>query len=505
MSAATWLDPIVTTGDTFLSLNFMRGDDTDDTPGLQSLLAAVRANGGGRIVMQKPPRRYRFVATGNGYPGAQFPSNTEMYGEDGAEIFWTGSPKRDDFGGVAGSQRFGWLDIEPGSSAILIRDLIIRSDNTPFVRYFNNQSSGIMIQASGHSATHDVMVRDCAFLDHAGFPVHAPGGGFRIHTVRNAYTNCANGENNNADYSVHYRNRFVNTESLEGSGACSIFAMNDFSSSFTNGAVLSLGGNTSRGARVPGSLVVGNSIANVPGLGIIAAEAFVNGFIQGNVIDGAGNSGIQIGVAAVAFCDHNAIVDNVSTRARYGINVFSAFATDTLVAGNSCTNDFYAFLCSSPRATVIGNTFSGSGKDVFFNVADSTVFAENAYDSTRFGVLHSAAFRRVPPPSRPEVAVMGDVDAAWAVVQVRNWSSSGSVRLDLSGVARHGEQFAIYHPYDLLGAPVARVTYLGSPVRLSMTRIQPPTDWTVSTSQALPPLGPRFGGLVVVRAASTTD
>ena len=100
---------------------------------------------------------------------------------------------------------------------------------------------------------------------------------------------------------------------------------------------------------------------------------------------------------------------------------------------------------------------------------------------------------------------MGDVGTAWAVVQVRNWSSSGSVRLDLSGVARHGEQFAIYHPYDLLGAPVARVTYRGSPVRLSMTRIQPPADWAVSTSQPLPQLGPRFGAFLLVRTATTTD
>ena len=100
---------------------------------------------------------------------------------------------------------------------------------------------------------------------------------------------------------------------------------------------------------------------------------------------------------------------------------------------------------------------------------------------------------------------MGDVGTAWAVVQVRNWSSSRSVRLDLAGVARHGEHYAIYHPYDLLGAPVTRVTYRGLPVRLSMTRIQPPTDWAVSTSQPLPQLGPRFGSFVVVRTAATME
>jgi len=76
----------------------------------------------------------------------------------------------------------------------------------------------------------------------------------------------------------------------------------------------------------------------------------------------------------------------------------------------------------------VGNTFSVSGKDVFFNVLDCT----------RFGVLHGAAFRRDTPLLGLDVAVMGDLGTAWAVVQMRNWSPSRSVRLGLSDGARRG-------------------------------------------------------------------
>jgi hypothetical protein len=500
MSTATWLDPVVTKSDVFRSLQFMRGDDTDDTAGFQAMLAAVRANGGGHIVMQKPRARYRFVATGQGYPGQDFPSNTEIYGEGGTVIYWAGAPKIADFGSRLGSGKYGWIEIPPHSANILVRDLVIESDNTPFVSYFNNQSSGILIIPSGGPPTRDVVIRDCEFLNHVGFPVHAPGGGLRIHVLRNRYTNCANGENVNADYSVHYQNRFVNTESMEAGGAFNVFALNDFSMCVTNGALLSLGGSTSPGARAPGSLVMGNSIRNAAGLGIIVAEAFVSGWLQGNVIDGAGNSAIQIGGNNKAYCDHNAVVGNLCTGARYGINVFSAFATDTLVAGNTCTEDFYAFLCSSTRATVIWNRFSGSSKDVAFNVADGTLFTSNIYDDSHYYVLGSAAF--IPPvlPTGRETAILGALDQGFALIQIRNWSRASAVALDFTGILRTGEAFAIYNPCDLLGTPVVRRAYSGAPISIPMGTYGPPDDWSVSTRQPLPRPGLNFGAFVLARA-----
>jgi len=101
--------PVVTKSDVFHSLRYMRGDDTDDIAGFQALLADVRANGAGHIVMQKPAKRYRFVASGQRYPGQDFPSNTQVYGEPDTEVHWTGAPKIDDSGGKAGTQRYGWL------------------------------------------------------------------------------------------------------------------------------------------------------------------------------------------------------------------------------------------------------------------------------------------------------------------------------------------------------------------------------------------------------------
>jgi len=496
LSTATWLDPVVTKPDVFYSLQFMRGDDTDDTTGFQAMLAAVRANGGGHIVMQKPRARYRFVSTGQGYPGQDFPSNTEMYGEPGTEVYWTGAPKQDDFAMKARSQDHGWLEIAHGSSNILIRDLVVRSDNTPFTSYFNNQSSGIYVNVAT-PASHDVMIRDCGFLNHVGFPVHAPGGGNRVHTIRNVYRNCANGENNNGDYSVHFRNRFINSEGLEASGAFNIFALNDFSQSFTKGAIMSLGGDISSGTRRIGSLAVGNSIKNAPGLGILTADAFASGWLQGNRIEGAGNSAIQIGGATHALCDHNAVVDNICVSAKYGINVFSMLATDTLVATNSCTDDFVGFLCSSARATVIGNTFSGTFKDVAFNVADGALFTRNSYSGARFEVRGSAAFSRAASPAGVEIAFLGRIDQGMVTIQIRNWSSLSSVALDFDGILQVGEQFALYHPYHVLDAPIMKATYTGKRIDLPLRRIAAPPDWPVSTSHSIPELGTTFAAFIL--------
>jgi hypothetical protein len=496
MSSPTWLDPIITKPDVFHSLQYMRGDDTDDTAGFQAMLAAVRMNGGGHIVMQRPPKRYRFEATGNGFPGANFPSNTEMYGEVGTEVYWTGAPKKGDFGGKAGSYRFGWLDIGHGSSTILIRDLIIRSDNTPFVSYFNNESTSIHLEVTPRPP-HDITIRDCVFLNHVGSPIQAPGGGVRIHTIRNTYQDCADGENVNADYSVHFRCRYINTESLEASGAYNVFALNDFAKSFTTGAVMSVGGDTSRGARRPGSLVIGNTISGTPGLGIITAEAFVEGWLQGNVVEGAANSAIQIGGATPGLYDHNAIVQNICSSSRFGINIFNTLATDTLVAENVCSDDFYAFLCTGARATVIRNAFSGRGMDVSFHTADSTLFLDNTYHTNRLEVLGSAAFLRSVLPTGAEASFFGSIEQGMVTVHVKNWSADPIVRLDLGGILAVGDRFALHHPYDLLGVPVLEGTYSGFPLRLTMEAIVAPPDWSVSTSHSMPRLERTFAGFVL--------
>jgi len=453
-------------------------------------------NGGGHIVMQRPPARYRFEATGNGYPGANFPANTEMYGEAGTEVYWTGAPRVDDYSMKAHTERYGWVAIGSGSSNILIRDLIIRSNNVPFVAYFNNQSSGISLETPPR-APHDVMIRDCKFLDHVGFPVHAPAAGDQIHTIRNVYENCANGENTNGDYSVHYRNRFINTEGIEASGAYNVFALNDFTQSFNKGATMSLGGDTSPGRRRIGSLVVGNTIKAVPGLGILTADAFASGWLQGNLIEGAGNSAIQIGTETKALCDHNAIVNNICVESRFGINVFSSLATDTLIADNSCTQNFVAFVCSSAGATVIGNTFSGRFKDVSFNVADGALFMSNSYKESRFEVRGSAAFRRATSPTGVEVAFLGAIEHGMVTIQIRNWSLAPNVDLDLNGILHVGERYALYHPYDLVGAPVMKGEYGRTPVALRMQPIPPPTAWPVSTRRSLSALGISFAAFVL--------
>jgi len=213
----------------------------------------------------------------------------------------------------------------------------------PFVAYFNNQSKGIQLDTPPR-ARRGVAIPDCEFTDHAGFPVHAPGGALRVHMIRNTYRNCANGESVNADYAVHYRNRFVKTESLEAGGAFGIFARNDLCKSGTKGAVHSLGGDASRGVRRPGSLVIGNSIRDVPALGIITAERFAARRCREMPLTVPGippfRSAPPQRLSTIALVS--------STMCARGPDF--QLAMDTLDAGNTCTVDFYAFLCSSARA-----------------------------------------------------------------------------------------------------------------------------------------------------------
>jgi len=190
-------------------------------------------------------------------------------------------------------------------------------------------------------------------------------------------------------------------------------------------------------------------------------------------------------------------------QALYGINVFASLATDTLIAHNTCTGDSFGLICAGARATIIGNTFSGSTKDIYLKVADGALFLGNVYEERRFEVRGSAAFLRPVSPTGVEVALLGAIDQGFVTAQIRNWSSQSEVSLDLTGILQLGETYALHHPYDLLGTPWTQGTYTGASIVVPLRPIEPPLDWQVSTSRVLPSLGIMFAAFVLRRRAES--
>src|SRR6185312_10759048 len=61
-----------------------------------------------------------------------------------------------------------------------------------------------------------------------------------------------------------------------------------------------------------------------------------------------------------------------------------------------------------------------------------------------------------------------------------------------------GDLWELRHAYGLLDAePYAAGIYVGGTVPIPMRAVAPPSDWTVSTAQPLPTLGPRFAAFLV--------
>jgi len=133
-------------------------------------------------------------------------------------------------------------------------------------------------------------------------------------------------------------------------------------------------------------------------------------------------------------------------------------------------------------------------------VAGGALFSGNFYDSSRLEVRGSAAFSPPMPPSGVDIAMLGSIGQRMVMIQIRNWSLQPAVKLDVAGILERGEDFALYHPYDLLGALVTKGVYNGTPIVLSMRPIAPPNVWVVNTRWRLPAVGEVCG----IRAGACT-
>jgi hypothetical protein len=84
-----------------------------------------------------------------------------------------------------------------------------------------------------------------------------------------------------------------------------------------------------------------------------------------------------------------------------------------------------------------------------------------------------------------------------ANVAVYNWSGSGSVQLDLSGILPAGAAYEIRNVQDWFGTPVVSGTYGGGSVTLPIRAVAPPVPVGFSSSRA-PSTGTTFGAYVVM-------
>jgi len=100
-------------------------------------------------------------------------------------------------------------------------------------------------------------------------------------------------------------------------------------------------------------------------------------------------------------------------------------------------------------------------------------------------------------PAEPKVFLRPNrYEPGRANLIVYNWSRLASVPVDLSGIVRLGDEYAVRNVQDLFGAPVASGTYAGGPVDVPMTGITPVAP--IGGSPSPPPqTGPDFGVFVV--------
>ena len=102
-------------------------------------------------------------------------------------------------------------------------------------------------------------------------------------------------------------------------------------------------------------------------------------------------------------------------------------------------------------------------------------------------------------PTGVEVAVRPNrYEAGRANVIIYNWSGAAAVDVDLSGVLKSGDHYAIRPVQNLFGSPVVSGTYTGGSVSIPMDAYAPPTPiggWLVTPS----PTGPQFNVMLVTR------
>ncbi len=87
-----------------------------------------------------------------------------------------------------------------------------------------------------------------------------------------------------------------------------------------------------------------------------------------------------------------------------------------------------------------------------------------------------ATDRAVPqPPTETKVFVQPNrYEAGRAHIVIYNWSRQPEVLVEVSSVLRRGDHYVVHNVQDVFGTRVASGVYLGAPIRIPMTGVEPP-------------------------------
>jgi hypothetical protein len=137
-------------------------------------------------------------------------------------------------------------------------------------------------------------------------------------------------------------------------------------------------------------------------------------------------------------------------------------------------------------AAVSGNTLIGSASFITRNQSSGPghIFRGNTEERRPTG-LRVVTRPNPHEPGRAHVAVF-------------NWDRQSTVELDLTGVLAPGDRYEVWNVQDLFGTAVARGTYDGAPVTVSMLGVAPPAPIGVRASRA-PQTAPEFQAFLVRR------
>ena len=103
-------------------------------------------------------------------------------------------------------------------------------------------------------------------------------------------------------------------------------------------------------------------------------------------------------------------------------------------------------------------------------------------------------------PSARVVVRPNPYEPGRGTIVVYNWGGRDTVSVDPSGVLQMGDSFELRDVQDLFGAPVARGTYSGAAIRVSMAGVDPPLPIGEVHAPPLHRTGPGFGVFILERA-----
>ncbi len=104
-------------------------------------------------------------------------------------------------------------------------------------------------------------------------------------------------------------------------------------------------------------------------------------------------------------------------------------------------------------------------------------------------------------PTTPQIFVRPNrYERGRAHIVVYNWDQRASVAVDVSGVVRVGDRYDVRNVQDVFGTPIAAGTYVGGPISIPMTGVQPPMPIGRVAPQAAPRTAPDFDVFLITSA-----